>query len=230
MANPFCYVEFHSRDRDRFVAFYGQLFNWTISESIPGYAEIRTGTNPGGGLTTAAEDMQPGILVYVLVDDILAHVTRAQALGGRQIQPMTEIPGTGHLAVIEDPDGNKLGLFTPLRSPDAQAGQDGAPLEYGLHTDHLGAPVTAGAAAGGGAGPGAGMVPGAVTAPPADSAAETGAGAQRAGRRVAGRKGGGGKAGGRGGGTGSKRASGATARAGAAKGKGTSRRGAKARR
>ena len=89
MSNPFCYVEFHTREPDRFNAFYGQLFAWHIEEIVSGNWSVDTGTFPVGGMRQAAPDMPTEILIYTQVDDIHQTIARAQALGARQIQPKT---------------------------------------------------------------------------------------------------------------------------------------------
>ena len=129
MSNPFCYVEFHTREPDRFNAFYGQLFHWNIEEIVPGNWSVDTGTFPVGGMRQAAPDMPTEILIYTQVDDIHRTIARAQALGARQIQPKTELPRNGWVAVIEDPDGNKIGLFEPLlEAAPGAAASAGPPL------------------------------------------------------------------------------------------------------
>ena len=50
--------------------------------------------------------------VYVKVDDLDAHLDRAEALGGKRLVAPTELPGGfGRFAIFTDPDGNQVGLW-----------------------------------------------------------------------------------------------------------------------
>ena len=58
--------------------------------------------------------MMPGqILVFVIVEDIDNVLARVEKLGGKTDMPRTEIRGVGVVGVIQDTEGNKLGLWTP---------------------------------------------------------------------------------------------------------------------
>ena len=52
---------------------------------------------------------QPGLLLYVMVDDVAATIAAVIARGGRLVQPIgADAPGV--TARIRDPAGNTLGL------------------------------------------------------------------------------------------------------------------------
>lgn len=49
--------------------------------------------------------------VYVKVDDLGAHLDRAEALGGKPLVAPTQLPGGfGRFAIFTDPHGNQVGL------------------------------------------------------------------------------------------------------------------------
>jgi predicted enzyme related to lactoylglutathione lyase len=97
MGQPVAYFEIVSPDASRARAFYTELFGW--------YAI-------GGGIGAAEEPGEAGVKIYMRVDDLEAYLERAEKLGGTRVQPPTELPGeAGSIAVLADPDGNKVGLW-----------------------------------------------------------------------------------------------------------------------
>jgi len=65
-----------------------------------------------GGLY--ARQMPGGILVFVIVEDMDHVLERVEKLGGKILMTRTEIKDLGLVfGVIEDTEGNKLGLWTP---------------------------------------------------------------------------------------------------------------------
>jgi predicted enzyme related to lactoylglutathione lyase len=118
MANPFVHVELATTDLAKARSFYRALFNWKLDDMDMGpggtYTMIGVGEGTGGGMMT---QMQPGApsawLPYVLVDDLKASTEAVKANGGTVVRDITEIPGTGSLAIISDPTGAVLGLWQP---------------------------------------------------------------------------------------------------------------------
>ena len=55
-------------------------------------------------------------LSYVTVEDVDAMLEKAQELGASVLCPPTDIPETGRFAVIQDPQGGMLSLFTYAES------------------------------------------------------------------------------------------------------------------
>jgi len=120
VAQPIVHIDFPATDPKAASAFYADVFGWQI-ETPPGYEDypmFRAEGGPGGGFTTAGQDMgqmtttvgQP--LIYLASSDIEADLQRVQAHGGEVIMPKSEIPQVGWWAVFKDPSGNKVGLFT----------------------------------------------------------------------------------------------------------------------
>ena len=69
---------------------------------------------PGGGFVQVGDEggYKAGeVLIYVSTDDIDATLARIESLGGKTIQPKTEIPGVGWFARFADPSGNTIALF-----------------------------------------------------------------------------------------------------------------------
>jgi hypothetical protein len=60
-------------------------------------------------------------LPYVAVDDVDAAATTATGLGGKVIQPATDIPEVGRLAVVADPQGATFALYKHPRPQEEAA-------------------------------------------------------------------------------------------------------------
>jgi uncharacterized protein len=124
MANPVVHFEVGAADHQRLVAFYGALFGWGLREVSEGYTLIDTrggrGLNGGVGRSDTGE---PWATFYVEVEDLRATLERAEALGGRTVLGVTELPGMA-FAMFDDPDGLLVGL---VRAGGSQAQMFGRP-------------------------------------------------------------------------------------------------------
>ncbi len=113
---PIVHVEIAAEDPQTVSAFYSSLFGWQL-QPVPSMNYIRfqsvdgtTGgfVGEGGPLGHHAGEL----LVYFGSQDVEADLRRAVELGGRIVVPKTEIPNTGWFGILEDPAGNRVGLFT----------------------------------------------------------------------------------------------------------------------
>jgi predicted enzyme related to lactoylglutathione lyase len=102
--------ELDTRDPDRAVQFYGELFGWeaeTHTEPMP-YTEWHLDGEPIGGMMPMPAEVPPQVpsywLTYFAVADTDATVARLQELGGTVMVPPTAIP-TGRFSVLADPAG-----------------------------------------------------------------------------------------------------------------------------
>lgn len=101
---------------------------WTIGGETP---------MPIGGIMdlpaeAAAGGARPHWLAYVSVSDVDATAARAQELGGTIVHPATDIPTVGRFAIINDPQGATIALFTPA----AGSGQMEPPTPIGQFSWH----------------------------------------------------------------------------------------------
>jgi hypothetical protein len=105
-------------DSPRAREFYQKMFGWSINALDDNYALLGgEGGAPAAGMGQSGPDAPyTGIVVYFPVDDIEAAFARAQELGGGPVLAPVETP-LGRMAVFTDPDGNKIGLMTPLQFP-----------------------------------------------------------------------------------------------------------------
>jgi predicted enzyme related to lactoylglutathione lyase len=115
MGRPVVHFEIGCRDRARTERFFAELFDWNITTSGPA-AMIDAEGDQGidGHISSLGHEPHHYVTIYVEVDDLEWHITRAERLGGKRLVPPVEIP-TGRFAWIADPDGNIIGLWTPKR-------------------------------------------------------------------------------------------------------------------
>jgi len=107
------HVDIPVSDLDKAASFYSDLFGWKIAEA-PGYEGYPMWQAPneisGGGLAPRSDDFtQPRS--YVEVDSIEETLEKATANGAKVVLGKTDISETSWWAVLEDPDGNSIGLY-----------------------------------------------------------------------------------------------------------------------
>ena len=53
------------------------------------------------------------LTIYVAVDDLEVTLAKVKELGGTPVVPPTPIPGVGAFALLQDPEGNTIGIIRP---------------------------------------------------------------------------------------------------------------------
>jgi hypothetical protein len=106
-----CWNELSTRDIDKAIEFYPQVFGWGHSTSEGGpmpYTEWKVDGASIAGMMPMPEavpaQVPPYWLVYFAVEDCDASVAKAVELGGSQMFPPMDIP-IGRFAGITDPQG-----------------------------------------------------------------------------------------------------------------------------
>jgi predicted enzyme related to lactoylglutathione lyase len=127
VANRVVHFDIYADDVDRAIAFYQNVFRWSI-DKVEGmdYWLISTGEGePGidGGLSkrerpTQGTVPQFGFTCTVDVEDVHATFAAAVAAGGSEVHQPGPVPGVGYLAYVRDTEGNHLGLMQ--RDPAAK--------------------------------------------------------------------------------------------------------------
>ena len=116
MGQPVVWFEVIGKDGDALRSFYGDLFGWQF-EKMPGPMDygMVTGGNVGigGGVGAAPNGGSEHVTFYVSTDDPRGALDRAEGLGGKTLQPPTDVPGGGVHALLSDPEGHTIGLFKP---------------------------------------------------------------------------------------------------------------------
>jgi len=104
-------------------AFYGGLFGWTFTPVAGGGAlEIVSGETPIGTIRTADGSISPfNGVVYVQVDDLPESCKKAAELGGKIPPgfPFNLPDGKGAIALVADPAGHPIGLYSRTLLPAA---------------------------------------------------------------------------------------------------------------
>lgn len=114
-AHPIVHIELWAKDPATSSKFYADVFDWKI-EADPkfNYYMFSAAGGPGGGFVTDQYQQykQGDIIPYIATDDIDATLKKIEAMGGKTLQPKTEIEGIGWFAFFSDPGGNRLALYT----------------------------------------------------------------------------------------------------------------------
>jgi uncharacterized protein len=107
------HIEFPADDPERAMRFYRAVAGWEFSamEGMPDYWVFRYAEGFGGGLGRRGVTTGQVVRDYIEVDSIEAALEAATANGGTVTEAKTEIPGMGWYAVVNDPEGNEVGLF-----------------------------------------------------------------------------------------------------------------------
>jgi predicted enzyme related to lactoylglutathione lyase len=102
-----CYVEIPAVDIDRSIAFYEAVFRWQTRRRGDGSTAFDDGVGQVSGTWVSGRPAsgQPGLLIYILVDDVAATVDAIVAHGGELVQAVgADAPAI--TARFCDPAGN----------------------------------------------------------------------------------------------------------------------------
>ena len=114
------HIDIPVRDMEAAKTFYSSLFGWEIAE-IPGFEGYPMWQAPnkisGGGLAPRDEGFtQPRS--YVEVDSIEDTLAKATEQGATVLMDKSPISETSWWAVLQDPDGNSVGLYEGTTSAE----------------------------------------------------------------------------------------------------------------
>jgi uncharacterized protein len=107
-----CYVEIPATDVEASAAFYEAVFGWRLRKRGDGATAFddTIGEVSGTWVTGRQPASDPGLLLYVMVDDAEATVEAIVAHGGEVVQPIGgDAPET--TARFRDPGGNVIGIY-----------------------------------------------------------------------------------------------------------------------
>ena len=107
-----CYLEIPAVDSDRSARFYRDVFGWTIRQRGDGNTAFDDTVEQvsGAWVTGRPPATEPGLLLYVWVDDVAATIDKVVAHGGEIVQPIG-VDAPEITARFRDPAGNVLGLY-----------------------------------------------------------------------------------------------------------------------
>jgi uncharacterized protein len=123
MKNAVNWFEIYTSDFTRAKKFYTEVFKYKLTDiptnsdrhSQMEYAVFQNAENNEGasGALVKIDEAKPGIggtLVYFATEDINTELSRVEAAGGKIIRPKLEVGEFGFIALIEDTEGNMIGL------------------------------------------------------------------------------------------------------------------------
>jgi len=107
------YLAIPAGDVARSAAFYQAVFGWKLrgDPDAPSFSD-GTGHVIGHWRTDLDPAGEAGVRPYVYVEDLEAALERAAAQGAEVVEPYAE--GSLRIAVIRDPAGNAIGIWTGL--------------------------------------------------------------------------------------------------------------------
>jgi predicted enzyme related to lactoylglutathione lyase len=111
--NTWTWNDLATRDPEKAIAFYSEMFGWSFDQVGPGYWSITRDPLLIGGMRTMDQDppqTPPHWMPYFVVENIEQATARIGELGGRIIVPPREVPA-GRFAVFSDPAGAFSAIF-----------------------------------------------------------------------------------------------------------------------
>ena len=126
MGNAVVHFEIGGPDDAPLVAFYGELFGWTL-QPFEGGGYTLIDTNGGGGINGGigkSQTGEPWSTFYVEADDLQAVLDKAESLGAKTAMPVTDFGGAVTIAMFNDPDGLLVGL---VKAADPAQGEAPGP-------------------------------------------------------------------------------------------------------
>jgi predicted enzyme related to lactoylglutathione lyase len=107
-----CYIQLPAADIARSVDFYKRVFGWAVRHRGDGSIAFDDGVGEVSGTWVLGRlpASRPGLLIYVMVDSVVATLDAIVANGGEIVQPIGgDAPEI--TARFRDPAGNVLGLY-----------------------------------------------------------------------------------------------------------------------
>ncbi len=107
------YVQIPAGDVDRSADFYETVFGWNIRRRDGGQIAFddAAGEVSGAWLTERPPSLQPGLLIYINVEDVQRALEKIVEAGGEIVTPLTPQGEGEAFATFRDPAGNVLGIF-----------------------------------------------------------------------------------------------------------------------
>lgn len=126
MSDPVVHFELPADNVERAQRFYAETFGWKVN-SIPGmgYSLLHTTKTDDKGMVQTPGNINGGMLarqsyyqtpvLTIQVADIAKAIQAVEKGGGKIVRGSEPVPGVGHAAYFQDPEGNTMGLIQPTR-------------------------------------------------------------------------------------------------------------------
>lgn len=137
-----CWIDLEQDDPEAAAAFYGGFFGWDLADrmppGLPGHyfaATLRGKDVAGIGSRPEGAPPEVSWRTYVWVDSADDAAARAWELGGTVTAGPMDVMDAGRMAVIQDPEGARIGVWEARRHRGAQIVNDPGSWNFsGLHT------------------------------------------------------------------------------------------------
>lgn len=107
------HVRISVADLRRAAMFYGALFGWVIVGETSGELHFLAPDGLRGAFWSSGEPSTAGPEIYIRVASIEDTLKRALELGGARLVRAGPGPRGGRVAQLVDPEGNRVGLWSP---------------------------------------------------------------------------------------------------------------------
>ena len=107
-----CYIEMPAIDINRSASFYKEVFGWRIRQRNDGHLAFDDTVNQVSGTWVLGRrtTSEPGLLIYIMVNNIEVTVDAIISHGGKIVQQIG-MDAPEITARFSDPAGNILGLY-----------------------------------------------------------------------------------------------------------------------
>lgn len=117
----FCWESLSTTDLEAAKRFYTEVYGWKAS-SFAGMTTFGVADGMEGQIADA-QSPPPGAPsfwnTHVVVENLASSVARVDKLGGKVLMADIDVPGIGHIGMVQDPQGAVIALFQP--NPDMGA-------------------------------------------------------------------------------------------------------------
>lgn len=117
MNGKICYIEIPATSVALSAKFYESVFGWSIRKRDDGQHAFNDseGGVSGTWIVGRTPNPDPGMITYIMVDDIDATLATIAASGGKAVTARTPLPRGDAWATFLDPADNLLGLYQQPR-------------------------------------------------------------------------------------------------------------------
>ena len=107
-----CYIEMPATDINRSAVFYKEVFGWQSRQRGNGTIAFDDAVGGVSGTWVLGRKplVEPGLLIYIMVDSVASTMEAVTANGGKIVQPIG-MDAPEITARFSDPAGNVIGLY-----------------------------------------------------------------------------------------------------------------------
>lgn len=110
------WFELPTKDLDRAAGFYEKVLGLSLKREV--FFDVPHAIFPGEekaikGALVKSENHTPstkGTVLYLTANDLDGSLARVKGAGGTVVTPKTSLGPIGHIAIIDDTEGNRVGL------------------------------------------------------------------------------------------------------------------------